>query len=101
MAKLLQVHFDFEGPFGDEMSNTLVQLAESINQEPGFIWKIWTENINTKEGGGIYLFESEETAKAYLDMHSARLKAFGVNKVVGKIFDVNVPLTKINQGAFA
>lgn len=100
MAKLLQVHFDFDGPFGEEMSNSLVELAQSINQEPGFIWKIWTENANTKEGGGIYLFENEETAQAYLEMHSARLKAFGVNEVVGKIFDVNVPLSKINKGTF-
>ena len=37
--KLVQIHFDFHGPFGAEMSNQLVELAESINQEPGFIWK--------------------------------------------------------------
>ena len=42
--KLVQIHFDFHGPFGAEMSSQLVELAESINQEPGFIWKIWTEN---------------------------------------------------------
>lgn len=39
MAKLLQVDFEFHGPFGDEMSNALVDLAKSINQEPGMIWK--------------------------------------------------------------
>ena len=42
--KLVQIHFDFPGPFGAEMSHQLVELAESINQEPGFIWKIWTES---------------------------------------------------------
>lgn len=35
--KLVQIHFDFHGPFGAEMSSQLVELAESINQEPGFI----------------------------------------------------------------
>ncbi len=47
MAKLLQVDFEFHGPFGEEMSNTLVDLAQSINQEPGMIWKIWTESEKT------------------------------------------------------
>ncbi len=40
--KLLQVDFEFSGPFGEEMSNALVDLAKSINNEPGMIWKIWT-----------------------------------------------------------
>ncbi|WP_085300044.1 monooxygenase [Cognaticolwellia mytili] len=100
MKKLLQLHFAFNGPFGDEMASTLKDLAESINQEPGFIWKIWTESEKDKEGGGIYLFESEETALAYLAMHAARLKSFGVNEVISKIFDVNENLTSINHGAF-
>lgn len=63
--KLLQVHFAFSGPFGDEMSAQLAELAQSINQEPGFIWKIWTENSATQEAGGIYLFEDEQSAQAY------------------------------------
>ena len=40
MRKLLQVDFDFAGPFGEEMADMLVGLAESINNEPGIIWKI-------------------------------------------------------------
>ena len=50
--KLLQVDFEFNGPFGEEMSNALVDLAKSINNEPGMIWKIWTENEAEKLGGG-------------------------------------------------
>lgn len=34
------------------------ELADSISQEPGFIWKIWTENQDTQEAGGIYLFQA-------------------------------------------
>ncbi|EGQ7663492.1 monooxygenase [Vibrio parahaemolyticus] len=98
MAKLLQVDFEFHGPFGEEMSNTLVDLAQSINQEPGMIWKIWTESEKDKLGGGIYLFEDEATAQDYLEMHAARLRKMGVVEVRGQIFDINVPLTTINQG---
>ena len=98
MKTLLQVDFDYQGPFGDVMSNALKELAESINREPGMIWKIWTENERTQEAGGVYLFESEETAQAYLEMHTARLKAMGVPEVRGKLFDANVPLSVINKG---
>ncbi|UUM32718.1 monooxygenase [Vibrio japonicus] len=99
MKKLLQINFSFNGPFGEDMSNGLKALAESINQEPGFIWKIWTENEKGKEAGGIYLFEDEASAQSYLEMHTARLKQFGVEEVHTKIFDVNVPLTEINKGS--
>ncbi|HGW5195931.1 TPA: YdhR family protein, partial [Escherichia coli] len=44
MATLLQLHFAFNGPFGDAMVEQLEPLAESINQEPGFLWKVWTES---------------------------------------------------------
>ncbi len=48
MATLLQLHFAFNGPFGDEMAEQLKPLAESINQEPGFLWKVWTESEKTQ-----------------------------------------------------
>ncbi|KOO14930.1 monooxygenase [Vibrio xuii] len=96
--KLLQVDFEYHGPMGEEMSSALVELAESINHEPGLVWKIWTENESEKLGGGIYLFEDELSAKSYLEMHATRLKAMGVPEVRGIIFDVNQPLTAINQG---
>ena len=98
MNKLLQVDFDFAGPFGEELSTTLAGLAESINQEAGIIWKIWTENEKEKLAGGIYLFKDEASAQAYLEMHTARLQEMGVKEVRGKMFDVNVPLSTINNG---
>lgn len=96
--KLLQVDFSFTGPFGQEMASALTGLAESINQEPGMIWKIWTEDAINQLGGGIYLFEDEVTANAYLKMHAARLKEMGIPEVRGKIFDINPALTAINHG---
>lgn len=98
MKKLLQVDFAYHGPFGQDLAEALKGLAESINQEPGLIWKIWTENEATEEAGGVYLFENEETALAYLQMHTARLKKMGIPEVRGKIFDVNRSLSVINSG---
>jgi len=97
MYKILQVDFPFNGPFGEEMTKALNELALSIIEEPGFIWKIWTEKESIKEAGGIYLFDSEETAGAYLEKHTARLKGLGVPEVRGRIYDINMELSKITN----
>ncbi|WP_293265024.1 monooxygenase [Neptunomonas sp.] len=98
MNVLLQVDFDYAGPFGETMAGMLDGLAESINQEPGIIWKIWTESEQGQLGGGIYLFEDNTSASSYLAMHTARLKEMGVRDIRGQIFDVNSTLSKINKG---
>lgn len=97
MKILLQIDFPFEGPFGDEMTAAMAGLARSITDEPGFLWKIWTENSSTQEAGGIYLFEDEASARDYLKKHTARLNALGVQKVNGKVFYVNESLSAIDH----
>jgi hypothetical protein len=96
--KLVQFDFPFDGPFGDDMAAALAGLALSINDEPGFLWKIWTENAVTSEVGGIYLFADETSALAYVEKHVARLAHLGVRQVNAKLFDVNGPLTMITHG---
>lgn len=98
MAYVLQVDFKHEGPFGEEMASTFSDLARSINEEPGFLWKIWTENEETREAGGIYVFETKEDAKKYEDMHRARMSSLGVTNPNFKIFDINEKLTQITNG---
>lgn len=95
--KLLQIDFKYNGPFGDEMSGAFIDLAQSINNEKGFVSKIWTENKETNEAGGIYIFTDEESALAYLQMHTKRLNGFGIEHINAKIFDVNVPLSLLNN----
>jgi hypothetical protein len=97
--KLVQFDFAYKGPFGREMTEAMDGLAKSITQEPGFIWKIWTANEEAQEAGGIYLFEDEQSAQAYISKHSERLKTFGINQINVKIFDVNAPLTAITKAA--
>lgn len=98
MAYVLQIDFKMHEPFGDEMAEAFSDLAKSINEEKGFMWKIWTENPETNEAGGIYLFETRETAEKYLDMHSKRLAGFGITDINAKIFAVNSKLTMITKG---
>lgn len=97
MPYLLQVDFPFPGPWGDELSSALRGLAESIANEPGLIWKIWTENQAGGEAGGIYLFSNLTAAEAYLEMHRQRLQEFGIATVNGKIFQVNQALSLIDR----
>jgi hypothetical protein len=97
MAHILQIDFPFPGPFGEQMAEALHDLALSITREPGFIWKIWTEDEDSNEAGGIYLFETKKAAVAYLAKHTTRLKELGVIDVNGKIFAVNETLSQLTH----
>ncbi|KAI8468831.1 MAG: mono-oxygenase [Monoraphidium minutum] len=98
---ILQIHFPYQGPFGEAMVAAMKDLAQSIAHEPGFIWKVWTESEVSKEAGGVYLFSDRASAEAYLGMHAARLKGFGVPEVAAKIFEVNEALSEITLATLA
>lgn len=100
MNYLLQVDFPHDGIFGEEFSKAFVDLANDISKEEGLLWKIWTENENTKEAGGIYLFSNEADAKRYLDKHTKRLESFGYKNIRAKIFEVNKALSEITKANF-
>lgn len=96
MKYLLQVDFPHTGPFKEEFTEAFTDLAKDIATEEGLIWKIWTENEETKEGGGIYLFDNLSDANRYLDKHTERLESFGYSNIRGKIFNVNEALSLID-----
>ena len=98
MAKVLQMDFPYPGPFGKEMTEMSRELAQSIAEEPGLFWKIWTENSTNQEAGGIYLFADENSATAYLKKHTERLKQWDIREFNAKIFDINDELTVITNG---
>ena len=98
MAFILQVDFKFAGPFGADMAAALEGLARSINQEPGMRWKVWTEDAQAQEAGGVYLFDTHDNAQRYLQMHAQRLAQAGVTDIRSRIYAVNSHLTAINHG---
>jgi hypothetical protein len=97
MPTIVQIDFPSEGPFGEQLRAAVGDLAESIAREPGMRWKIWTENAAEKTAGGIYLFETEATARAFLEMHLARLPSFGVTNARARVFNINEPLSRITH----
>lgn len=98
---LLQFDFPAQGPWGPAMAEAFGELAQSIAAEQGLLWKVWTENSETGEMGGIYLFADAESAAAYKAMHTERLKAFGISAINGKTFAVNEALSRVTRGPIA
>jgi hypothetical protein len=98
MAALVQFDFEYGGPFGQEMARAYGDLAISITEEPGFLWKIWTENEAAHEAGGVYLFKDEASARAYVSKHTQRLASAGIAGVRSKVFRVNTALTQVTHG---
>lgn len=99
MKYIVQVDFPHTGPFNEAFTEAFTDLAKDIEKENGLIWKIWTENEDTKEGGGIYLFDNFEDAERYLLKHTQRLESFGYSNIRGKIFNVNETLSLINNAS--
>lgn len=99
MAVLVQANFPMQGPWGSEMAEAFRGLAESINAEPGLIWKVWIEDQTAGLSGGIYLFETREQAEAYVAMQTERLASFGITDVTVVYSDVNETLTQFNRAS--
>lgn len=96
--KLLQMDYLFSGPWGEEMAAEYSALAHRIADVPGLICKVWTDNRETGEAGGVYLFADEASLDAYLGPKLERMKAAGVEGLRARKFDVNEPLTRITRG---
>ncbi|MEW5421623.1 monooxygenase [Amorphus sp. 3PC139-8] len=98
MATLLVFEFPSEGPFGGAAAEAYRELAEDISQEPNLIWKVWTESSEKGVAGGVYLFETEDAARAYTEKHAARLTNFGITDIQVREYSVNDPLSVITRG---
>jgi hypothetical protein len=90
--------YPFSGPWGDEMAAEYSDLAYRIADVPGLICKVWTENREMGEAGGVYLFQDEASLDSYLAGKIERMKASGIEDVRARKFDVNEQLTQITRG---
>lgn len=95
---LLIVDFPARPPGGPEQAAALRALAESIAQEPGLLWKIWTQGAAEKRAGGVYLFSDRASAEAYLRMHAERLGRMGITGIEATYREINAPLSAITRG---
>lgn len=66
--QIIQINYGYSGDMPAEREaykEEKEEIAEGIAEFPGLQWKIWPFNKDRKEGGGIYLFEDEESAEEY------------------------------------
>lgn len=98
---LLQIDFPSHGPWGDDLTKKASDLAHHLNETPGMVWKIWTENSRTGDCGGVYLFTDESAANNFLKVHLPRLDSMGIKNVRAKILDVNESLSRITRAPIA
>lgn len=95
--KIWDLHMRVRGPMTEEAAAGMKQLAESIAQEPGVIWKIWTHEAESDHFGSTYLFKNLEALETYKAMHLKRLQAFGVSDITDHVFDVMEELSIITK----
>jgi hypothetical protein len=97
VATLVVFEFPSVGPWGHEMAEGYRDLAADIAAEPHLVWKVWTESSTRGVAGGVYLFETQEAARAYTAKHAARLRAWGVTDIDVREFEVNSVLSELTR----
>lgn len=98
MSDLTVLIFDFpNSAFGPDRTEALRPLAADIADQPGLLWKIWTEEPASGRAGGVYLFATRAAAEAYHAMHAARLAARGVTGIEATYRGVNETLSLIDR----
>lgn len=98
-ARVLQINLKFGIP-GEDLKKGFAHVVNDIAAVPGLRWKIWIMNEQTKEAGGLYLFDGREAVEAYLE--GPLVGALKTNPALSdfslKQFDVLEDLTAITRG---
>ena len=96
---LLQVNFNYSVT-KEEYQEAVAPLADKFADLPGLKWKVWILNAESKEAGGIYLFDNQASVDEYLSGPLAKvvtthpaLSSFSV-----KQFAIMEDVTKITRG---
>ncbi len=97
----LLFHFPFPGPWGKRLTEAARELARDIANEDGLLWKIWLEDHETGQAGGVYLFEDTAAAERYREKHERRLSAMGLTGITANAFSVNTELSVLTMAGAA
>lgn len=95
-AKILQINYKLSSsPAEYEKEN--LPYAQPIADIPGLRWKVWIINEARSEAGGIYLFDDDAAAQAFVQGPIiAEMKDDPTLSI--KAFDVIPELTAITRG---
>ena len=97
--QILQINYTFSGSRAAYEEANL-PYAAPIAEIPGVRWKIWLMNETAHEAGGIYLFDDEAAAQAFVDgpVVAALRDDLSLSHVSLKQFDILEAHTDITRG---
>jgi hypothetical protein len=99
--KLLVVNYRRElGHDDPEQAASMMQSAEKLAGLPGLIWKIWLYDDSEQVAQSVYLFDSEESARAWGDgpLRSSLGRYPGIGDIETSYFDVDEGLSAATRG---
>jgi hypothetical protein len=96
--RILQINFKFSVP-PDQFKKHALGAAEHISVVKGLRWKIWLNEEEKQEGGGLDLFEDEASLEAYVEGPVAEFsKSPIVSDISIKRFNIHDEATAITRG---
>jgi Putative mono-oxygenase ydhR len=102
--KLLVVRYTRErGQSDAEQAENMLHAAPNIAALPGLVWKVWTYNDAEHAAGGVYLFDTEEHARAWGDgtVQAALSQMPGIGDVQTNYYDIDSQLSAITRAPLA
>ncbi len=102
--KLLVVRYGRRRGHEDpEQAREFTASAEKIAGVPGLVWKLWSYDDEAQTAASIYLFDSEEHARAWGDgpMKPALGSHEGISDIEVNYFDVDEDLSAITRAPLA
>jgi hypothetical protein len=99
MAVILQINF-VNVASEEAVAAMNRAAAPHIAELPGLRWKLFIRDRQTREGGGIYLFDTREQAEAWVasPQVAAVRQAPTVSDFSAKIFDVQEEPSRVTRG---
>jgi hypothetical protein len=98
--KLLVVRYSRElGKDDPEQARGFLAAAEKIATLPGLVWKLWGYDDSLHTAESIYLFETDEQARAWGEgpMKSALGSHPGIGNIEVRYYDVDQQLSTITH----
>ena len=99
---ILQINYKFS--LGRvEHTELVTPLAEPIAATEGLVWKVWLMNEADNEAGGIYLFEDQASAHAFMESQAVAdfVAHPTISDVSAKLFEPDEQLSQITRGPLA
>jgi hypothetical protein len=98
--KLLVVRYSRElGKDDPDQARRFLAAAENIAGLPGLRWKLWAYDDSERVAESVYLFDSEEHARAWGDgpMKSALGSNPGIGDIEVRYYDVDEQLSAVTR----